>query len=101
MTSGWSTRQSLKTAVNRNAQVEGRILNGNRVNMKTVANAATIWLSPDVVEFGKPVQLFVNNDKQRMSRDGIEGDPAVLLEDVRTRGDRQRPFWAKVEWPMD
>ena len=23
----------------------------------------------------------------------------VLLEDVRTRGDRQHPFWAKVELP--
>ena len=25
-----------------------------------------------------------------------EPDIAVLLEDVRTRGDRMHPFWAKV-----
>jgi hypothetical protein len=24
---------------------------------------------------------------------------ATILEDVRTRGDRQHPFWAKIEWP--
>jgi hypothetical protein len=23
----------------------------------------------------------------------------IILEDVRTRGDRQHPFWAKVEVP--
>ena len=29
----------------------------------------------------------------------VEPDIAVLLEDVRTRGDRQHPFWAKIETP--
>lgn len=28
---------------------------------------------------------------------GVRPDAVVLLEDVRTRADRQRPFWAKLE----
>ena len=27
----------------------------------------------------------------------IHADVKTILEDVRTRGDRQHPFWAKIE----
>ena len=31
-------------------------------------------------------------------REEITSDVEVLLEDVRTRGDRQHPFWAVAKW---
>lgn len=81
------------------APIEGLQRNGNRLRVKTVADAATIWLSPRIIDFSQPVTLIVNNQKQTLPSDGVTPDPGVLLEDVRTRGDRQRPFWARVEWP--
>jgi hypothetical protein len=30
-------------------------------------------------------------------RDPVQPDEGVLLEDLRTRGDRQHPFWAVLE----
>ncbi|QGJ69602.1 Hypothetical protein PBC10988_12840 [Planctomycetales bacterium 10988] len=75
--------------------VEARVLNNNSVRVKTAANNVTVWLSPDVIDFGEPCDVFVNNrriNKERYAKPDIE----VLLEDVRTRGDRQHPFWAKI-----
>lgn len=68
----------------------------NSIYITTGANKATLWLSPEIVEFDKPLRVTVNG--QRLSRSPeITGDLSVMLEDVRTRGDRQHPFWAKVE----
>jgi hypothetical protein len=53
-----------------------------------------IWLSPELVDFGKEAEIVVNG---RTVRAEVTPDVEVLLEDVRTRSDRQHPFWAKVE----
>jgi predicted esterase len=74
-------------------QVEGRLLN-ERLTVKTAAAETTIWLGPDLVDFEKTETFRLNG-----RRTSIEPSLAVLLEDVRTRGDRQRPFWAKLEMP--
>jgi hypothetical protein len=57
---------------------------------------ATVWLAPEMVDFTRPIT--VKQQEKPLARAGsIRPDPSVLLEDVRTRGDRQHPFWAKVE----
>lgn len=81
------------------AHVEGRIYPDNRLTAKTVGRRTTIWLGPDFVDFSKPIRLTFNNRKVPDPPGGIKPDVSVLLEDVRTRADRQRPFWAKVEMP--
>jgi dienelactone hydrolase len=81
------------------AHVAGRIMPDNRLTAKTSANAVTIWLGPDFVDFSKPIRLTYNNRKVSEPPGGFKPDVSVLLEDVRTRADRQRPFWAKVEMP--
>ena len=57
------------------------------------ANNITVYLSPDWVDFNKPVQVALRGRRLKV------GDPdiGVILEDVRTRGDRLHPFWAKAE----
>jgi hypothetical protein len=58
----------------------------------------TVWLSPELVPFDKPIEVEVNNRQLTRGR-LIPPDLSVLLEDVRTRADRQHPFWAKLTWP--
>jgi predicted esterase len=72
----------------RDAETEARITQGNTIRVKTATEHLTVWLSPDWIDFSKPISF---------GRDRIEAAPStdVLLEDVRTRGDRQHPFWAK------
>jgi pimeloyl-ACP methyl ester carboxylesterase len=56
---------------------------------------ATVWLSPEFVKFDQP--LIVELNGRPMSRERfVRPDVGVLLEDARTRADRQHPFWAKL-----
>jgi hypothetical protein len=75
------------------ARLEANITR-NRVRVKSVAAQTTIWLSPELVNFNERVEILLND--RRTSASGlIEGKLADLLEDVRTRHDRQHPFWLK------
>jgi pimeloyl-ACP methyl ester carboxylesterase len=80
-------------------QIEGRI-NGiaNSVTL-TISGAkqADVWLSPGMVEFGRPITVHANRDE--VSGRAIRPDLGVLLEDFRVRWDRQKLFYAKVSFP--
>ena len=66
--------------------------NGLRI---TTGDDVTVWLSPEIVDFQRPIQVMVRN--RRINRNAfIEPDIGVMLEDARSRADRQHPFWAKV-----
>jgi predicted esterase len=71
------------------ARTEAIARNNNTIRVKTAAADVTVWLAPQIVDFDREVS--VNGDDQM-----VQPDNAVLLEDVRTRGDRQNPFWAKI-----
>jgi len=77
-------------------QTRARILENNRITVSARSHRGIVWLAPEMVSFERPVNVSVNGHNIR-----YEGgaDLEILLEDVRTRGDRQHPFWAKVEWP--
>ncbi|WP_425614324.1 peptidase [Anatilimnocola sp. NA78] len=73
-------------------KAEGSILPTNGVSVDTSAAKVTVYLSPEMINFNaKP---FVTFRGKRFVN--IQPDVNVLLEDVRTRADRQHPFWAKV-----
>jgi len=76
----------------------GTNLANNHLRVKTGAGRVTVWLSPDNVDFSQPVSVAVNGRKHT-NPDSAAPNLEVLLEDVRTRGDRQHPFWAKCEFP--
>ncbi|MEI8369606.1 MAG: peptidase [Planctomycetia bacterium] len=59
------------------------------------AERVRVWLSPDLVDFTRPVNVSL--DGRKLWRDPVQPDEGVLLEDLRTRGDRQHPFWAVLE----
>ncbi|HRX78373.1 MAG TPA: peptidase [Pirellulaceae bacterium] len=73
-----------------------KILENNRITVSAKSGSVVVWLSPEMVDFDQPITVTVN---ARNIRKVAAADAKTLLEDVRTRGDRQHPFWAKVEWP--
>ena len=83
----------------RPTEVEGKLLNNNILSARSASETTTIWLSPDVVDFNEPIRVTLNGRKITDGRGKVEPSLEVLLEDVRTRADRLRPFWAKLEVP--
>ena len=72
----------------RRAEVKGQLRADNGVTLGPRGLKATIWLSREMVDFD---ELVIINGRSRT----VTPSAQVLLEDVRTRGDRQHPFWAK------
>jgi len=69
----------------------------NGLNVRTGAGIVRVWLSPDMLDLGERVDIEVNGRRIVPMSQLIEPDLETLLEDVRTRGDRQHPFWLKLE----
>ncbi|GAB6165741.1 peptidase [Thermostilla marina] len=67
----------------------------NKLFVRAGASLATVWLSPELVDFEERFSLSING-RTIDSRD-VSPSVATILEDVRLRGDRLHPFWAKVE----
>lgn len=67
------------------------------ISIKTAAARAVVWLNPHIVDFDKKISILINGRKIDTGGDFIEPSLETLLEDVRTRGDRQNPFWVKIE----
>lgn len=68
----------------------------NGVYVETGAAKATVWLSPELIDFKRPCDVTIKSKKANKGQ-YVEPDVAILLEDARTRADRLHPFWAKVE----
>jgi len=81
----WDARSGVRAA-----PVEGRVRENNSLYVKTSAEKTVVWFPEGLVDFGRKVSI---NGRTH----DVEPSAKVLLEDVRTRGDRQRPFWARVE----
>lgn len=79
--------------------ISSKKLENNRLLVTARTQGATVWLSPELVDFNQPMVVELNGrtitPRDRIVRPDLE----VLLEDVRTRADRQHPFWAKLTSP--
>ena len=80
------------------AKIEGRINAANGIRVSANSDRITIWLSPDLIDFNQKTELQVNGRRIPMSGRTVEGKLEDMLEDVRTRFDRQHPFWLKYEY---
>ncbi len=78
-------------------RVGSRLLAGNKIAVSARADVVTVWLSPELVKFDQPMDIKVFGDSLLPRNSYVTPDLDVLLEDARTRADRQHPFWAKVE----
>jgi pimeloyl-ACP methyl ester carboxylesterase len=67
----------------------------NTLSVRCGADRVKVWLSPELINFGEPVNVTIDGRKPLNGR--IAPDVRVMLEDIRLRGDRQHPFWAVVE----
>lgn len=81
----------------RAATVRGRKFTGNKLGVFTGAKKVTVWLSPELINFEEPVEIEHNGRRLVPRNERVDPSLRTLLEDVRTRADRQRPYWAKVE----
>ena len=75
--------------------IEGRTTATNGIAANCGADCVRIWLSPELVDFARPVTVSL--DGRTLRKGPLAPDLAVLLEDLRQRADRQHPFWAVVE----
>lgn len=78
-------------------ETEASITPTNGIYVSTGAGQVSIWLSPEMVNFERKVNIVVNGKRVNVREQLLEGNLETLLEDVRTRGDRQHPFWVRIE----
>ena len=89
----WDEAERLKAG-----KVSANVLAGNQLRVSQVpADRFTVWLRPDMgLDLNE--RVFIRY-RSRLQPVDYSGDLEVMLEDARTRGDRKRPFWAKVQFP--
>ncbi len=68
---------------------------GNLLNLTTSGiNRFDVWVSPKLIDFKRKMEIRQNN--QVVYRGQVKPDFALMLEDLRTRGDRQQLYHWKV-----
>ena len=76
------------------APTSGKFLENNGVLVTSSAQRATIYFTPELIDFGERVSVTFN---RRRRTEEIKPQVSTMLDDVRTRGDRFHPFWAKYD----
>jgi len=70
-------------------------LNTIRVSkIPSADRSGIVWLSPEVIDFSREITVTFRNKTQKYN---LNPDVAVMLEDVRQRGDRMSFFWQKIQ----
>lgn len=65
------------------------------INVMSGADSVTVWLAPEMVDFNERIKVSIKG--RPMLGEQPAPNVAVLLEDARTRGDRQHPFWTRID----
>jgi len=77
--------------------VSGKVIDDDRLNIKTGADQVSVWLTPDLVDYQKPLRIIVNGRTVPGIAEQAVPNLKVLLEDARGRADRLHPFWSHVQ----
>ncbi len=78
-------------------QVSAKITANNGIYVRCGTTRVSVWLAPEMLDFKRRVSIVINGRRANNRDPFIQPDLQTLLEDVRTRGDRRHPFWAKFE----
>ena len=90
--SDWPTKPGYRAM-----EIKAKI-HGNNVFITSGAEKVRAFLSPELVDFSKPIRVKANGKSLNVGEGRlVEPSLEVMLEDVRTRGDSLHPFWAKLE----
>lgn len=79
------------------AQIKGKLIGKNGVNVRAGTSHVTVWLSPEMLNFKERATITVNGRRLNGANQMLKPELRTMLEDVRTRGDRQHPFWVRLE----
>lgn len=75
---------------------EGTITPGGTIYVRHPGQATTIWLSPELVDFDERIKVNING--QVVMNDFVSPSIADMLEELRLHGDRERLFWARLQF---
>jgi hypothetical protein len=79
------------------ATLQGYIREGSiNVTVRSLKQVS-VWLSRDMIDFTKPVTVRVNG-VIRWNNRRVAPSLVTMLEDLYARGDRQRLYWAKLDF---
>ena len=81
----------------RAASVEASVTATNGLRVSYRGAPVTVWILPELIDFNQRASIVVNGRRVNSSDPFIQPDLWTMLEDARTRADRQHPFWAKIE----
>ncbi len=87
----WSDRHPKPILIS--AELKDNQVNTFLLGPNNVGDGGTLWLSPDIVDFDQEIKIMGRGNY----RGFVKPSRKVLLEDVRTRGDRQHPYWARLD----
>jgi len=85
----------LKFSARKPLEIKGSLTATNGLIAHCGSGGGTVYYSPEMLDLSKKMTL---NLPGRAKNRSFEPSAEVLLEDVRTRGDRQHPFWAKIDY---
>ena len=68
----------------------------NSLRVRSTAERGVIFLSPEQINFDQKMEVVFNGKKLTPQNGRVPASSKVMLEDARTRADRQHPFWASV-----
>lgn len=91
--SDWPPGRGVKPALIRSAKVTPT----GSIQITTGINRLRVWLSPELIDFDRPIQVSINGRRLSVQDTLVRPSLPILLEDVRSRADRQHPFWARLE----
>jgi pimeloyl-ACP methyl ester carboxylesterase len=76
-------------------RLEGKITPGNTIRIISGAKTFTVWLSPELVSYEKPVTIMVKNMRKysKVPKSSIQD----ILDDFSARADRQMIFTTCIE----
>lgn len=79
----------------RSVVISGGVKQNNVIRITHPGSATTLWLSPDLVDFNERCEVIKGS--RTLSREFPQPSLQVMLEELRSHGDRERLWWARLE----
>jgi pimeloyl-ACP methyl ester carboxylesterase len=81
------------------ATIQSKITEGNFITVKGLGlRQATVWFGKGMVDYDKPVKIKMG--ERAVVTKTIKPQISVMMEDLYERGDRQRPFFERLDFKL-